>query len=204
MDRAYSVIEFKAIDEERRTIEGIASTPTTDRMDDIVEPLGMVPTDYAPFKWQHGRDAFVGDVAVGHVYSARPNAKGIPVKIQMERDDEPGHLKDILDFAWKSILKRLVRGLSIGFRALESEPIKGTFGLRFIRWELLELSAVTIPANADATITTIKSYDLYRGGRSLIVPPKGCEILPPGARSLQVPAPRAQFAIQSQLNPERD
>jgi HK97 family phage major capsid protein len=159
MNRAWSVIEFKAIDEEKRIIEGIASTPRTDRMEDIVEPMGAVIDLPVPFKWQHGKDAFVGDTAVGNVVWAKPNAKGIPVRIQIERDDEPGHLKDILDFVWKSIKKRLVRGLSIGFNDLESESIKGSFGVHFLKWEMLELSAVTIPANADATITTIKQFD---------------------------------------------
>ncbi|HFS1980608.1 TPA: hypothetical protein ACHWTF_005370, partial [Escherichia coli] len=32
-------------------------------------------------------------------------------------------------------------------------------GLHFLRWELMEVSAVTVPANAECTIRTIKSYD---------------------------------------------
>src|SRR5690606_25369784 len=53
----------------------------------------------------------------------------------------------------------LVRGLSIGFRGLDVEEIKGSWSLRFKEWEWLELSAVTIPANAEATIQAIKSID---------------------------------------------
>ena len=54
-----------------------------------------------------------------------------------------------------------MRGLSIGFKGLEVEPIKGTFGLEFKTWEWLELSAVTIPANQEATILAIKSMDMH-------------------------------------------
>jgi phage head maturation protease len=52
----------------------------------------------------------------------------------------------------------LVRGLSIGFRATKAEPIKGG-GYRFKEWNWLELSAVTIPCNAEASITSIKRFD---------------------------------------------
>lgn len=156
MDRAYSLIEIKSVNEDLREIEGIASTPTTDRMGDVVEPLGAKFNVPLPFLWQHeSRES-----AVGNVIWAKPTKNGIPVKIKIESDDVPGILKDRLDYAWRSIKKGLVRGLSIGFKGIDVEPIKDTFGLRFKTWEWLELSAVTIPANADATIATIKSIDL--------------------------------------------
>lgn len=196
MDRAYSRIEIKAVDEEKRIIAGIASTPTPDRMEDIVEPEGAEFNLPMPFLWQHNSHE-----PIGHVIHAAPSKKGIPVRIQLAKIDEPGTLKDRIDEAWQSIKSGLVRGLSIGFRALETADIKGTFGLRFIKWEWMELSAVTIPANVEATITTIKSYDQLGGARSLVVPVKGCDVLPIGARSLQVPASRA---IQRQPNPEGD
>lgn len=153
MDRAYSLLEIKSVDDDARVIEGIASTPSTDRQEDIVEPLGGVFKLPLPFLWQHGK----GQPAVGHVVTATATEAGIRVRVQLEKDDQPGPLKDLLDLAWRSIKKRLVRGLSIGFRPLDAEPIKGTFGMRFKSWEWLELSAVTIAANADANILTIKS-----------------------------------------------
>ncbi|HXV28716.1 MAG TPA: phage major capsid protein, partial [Sinorhizobium sp.] len=56
----------------------------------------------------------------------------------------------------------LVRGLSIGFKPIEYEPLdpKDPFGgLRFSAWNWYELSLVTIPANADAQISIVKSID---------------------------------------------
>ncbi|HET7375515.1 MAG TPA: hypothetical protein VFK30_02340, partial [Anaerolineae bacterium] len=38
--RAYSILEIKSFDEEQRIIEGVATTPTADRVGDIVRPLG--------------------------------------------------------------------------------------------------------------------------------------------------------------------
>ncbi|MNC16674.1 Phage capsid family protein [compost metagenome] len=43
---------------------------------------------------------------------------------------------------------------------MEHEQIAGSWGIRYIRTEVFELSAVTIPANAQATITSIKSFDI--------------------------------------------
>ncbi|MFS2324622.1 hypothetical protein U2P60_04255 [Brucella sp. H1_1004] len=38
MNRAYSVLNIRTVNEDERLIEGIASTPSADRMDDVVEP----------------------------------------------------------------------------------------------------------------------------------------------------------------------
>lgn len=155
MKRAYSVFEIKGIDEEKRIIEGIATTPKTDRVGDIVEPEGAEYKLPLPFLWQHRSDQ-----PVGHVTRAKVSADGITVQVQILKFDEPGQLKDRLDLAWHSIKTGLVRGLSIGFAPIEAADIKGTWGQRFIKWNWVELSGVTIPANEEATITSVKSYDL--------------------------------------------
>lgn len=154
MDRAYSRLEIKEVDEESRTITGIATTPSTDRMGDIVEPKGAVFSLPIPFLWQHDHLQPVGDVV-----SAKVTAKGIEVVIKLAQVLEMGPLRDRLEEAWLSIKAKLVRGLSIGFAPLDYEAIEGTWGQKYTKWEWLELSAVTIPANADASIQTIKSID---------------------------------------------
>ncbi|EBT3854204.1 phage major capsid protein, partial [Salmonella enterica] len=60
--------------------------------------------------------------------------------------------------AWASIKAGLVRGLSIGFRPIEYSFLDEG-GIRFLSWDLLEVSAVTIPANAECSIQTVKSFD---------------------------------------------
>ena len=154
MPRAYSVLEVKAIDEEKRQITGIATTPATDRVDDIVEPKGAQFKLPIPFLWQHNHDE-----PIGHVTAAKVTSAGIEVTVHLVQIEEDGKLKDRLDEAWQSIKSKLVRGLSIGFSPIESANIDGTWGRRYIKWEWLELSAVTVPANAEATITSIKSID---------------------------------------------
>lgn len=154
MNRAYSVLTVKSMDEHERILTGIATTPETDRMGDIVEPKGAEFNLPIPFLWQHDSSQ-----PIGHVTHAKVTAAGIEVKVELAKVTEPGKLKDRLDEAWQSIKAGLVRGMSIGFQAKESARIEGTYGFRFIKWAWLELSAVTIPANAGASIQTIKSAD---------------------------------------------
>lgn len=153
-NRAYMLLNHKAIDEVSRTITGIASTPSADRMDDIVEPLGAVFQTPMPLLHQHFHER-----PVGWVEFAKAQKDGIPytARIDTPEDDDPQPLKDRINTAWKEVKRKLVRGVSIGFNPLEWSFIDGSNGVRFTKWEWLELSLVTIPANAEATIQTIKA-----------------------------------------------
>lgn len=154
MNRAYSLLTLKSVDEDARELEGVATTPTADRMGDIVEPKGADFKLPIPFLWQHKSDK-----PIGHVTAAKVDGDKITVKIKILKIDEPGVLKERLDEAWQSIKHGLVQGLSIGFQPVESARIEGSYSYRFMKWLWLELSAVTIPANGEATITAIKSID---------------------------------------------
>jgi HK97 family phage major capsid protein/HK97 family phage prohead protease len=153
MDRAYSILSIKKIDDDERVIEGIASTPTPDRMGDIVDPMGAKFSVPMPLLWQHQHDK-----PVGHVEFAKPNKSGIPFRARLAKIDEPGTLRDRVEEAWQSLKAKLVSAVSIGFKSLEHSYMDNG-GIKFKEWEWLELSLVTVPANAEATITTIKSID---------------------------------------------
>lgn len=153
MNRAYSLLTVKAVDEDERVIRGIATTPAPDRMGDIVEPLGIRFKNPLPLLHQHNSDAPVGNVRFD---KATPD--GITFEARLPRIIEPGPLKDRVDTAWLEVKTGLVRGVSIGFRAIEWSRLEDG-GLRFFESEVLELSLVTVPANADATITLIRSID---------------------------------------------
>lgn len=164
MNRAYSLLEIKSVNDDAREIEGIATTPTVDVVGDIVEPKGAEFKLPIPLLWQHDSSQ-----PIGHVVSARVTRDGIRVKARFVKVDDEGTLKNRLDEAWQSVRAGLVRGLSIGFKGIETQRIQESFGTRFVKWLWLELSAVTIPANHEATITAIKSFDakaLAASGRS--------------------------------------
>lgn len=157
MKRAYAVLEIKSTAggnaAGKRSFSGIASTPAPDRTQDVVLPKGAKFKLPLPLLWQHDS----GD-PIGWITSAKVTDKGIDVAGEIADVPEEGPLKERLRTAWQYLQNKLVRGLSIGFNPIKYSFIEGG-GIEFAEWEWLELSAVTIPANQEASITTIKSID---------------------------------------------
>lgn len=154
INRAYSILHIKAISDDKRIITGMATTPEPDRVGDIVEPLGVDYKNPAPLLWMHQHDLPVGTVMFG-----KPTKDGVPFTASIPVIDEPAGLKARVDEAWQSVKAGLVRAVSIGFRAIEWSLMEDTGGFRFTKTELFELSLVSVPANAGATISAIKSLD---------------------------------------------
>jgi HK97 family phage major capsid protein/HK97 family phage prohead protease len=150
---AVSLLMVKAVNEDTREITGIATTPTPDRYGDIVMPEGAKFQLPIPLLWQHDHQSPIGEVT-----SVKVTAEGIEIKAQLVKADTPSQLAARLEEAWQSIQLGLVRGLSIGFRPIEYAYIDEG-GIRFTAWEWYELSVVTVPANAEGTIQTVKSID---------------------------------------------
>jgi HK97 family phage major capsid protein/HK97 family phage prohead protease len=176
MNRAYSVLAVKTVDEDKRTIQGIATTPSVDRVGDVIEPLGVKFKNPLPLLLHHQHNQPVGTARF-----AKPTKDGVEFEAKIPRVAEPGTLKDRVDEAWQSIKAGLIRGVSIGFRPIrpfeESIERIEDGGLRFLKTEVLELSLVAVPANQDATITLIRSLDTVAApGRGRVV-----QLHPPGA-----------------------
>ena len=165
MHRAYSLLTVKTVDGERRIITGTATTPTVDRMGDIIEPLGVSFAKFLPLLLHHDSRQPVGTVTFED-----PTEDGIEFVASLPVVDDPPALKERIDTAWASVKAGLIRGASIGFRSIEEAFNKETHGFRFIKTEVLELSLVTVPANADCTIAAVKSFDTAAPGRSRSTP----------------------------------
>src|SRR5262245_16582191 len=134
MNRAYSLLTVKAVNEDERVITGTATTPSVDRMGDIIEPLGVKFRNPLPLLLFHQHDAPVGTVKF-----SKATKDGIEFEAKLPKIAEPGTLKDRVDEAWQSVRAKLIRAVSIGFRALDPfeetvERIKGG-GLRFLKTE---------------------------------------------------------------------
>lgn len=154
LKRACTLMTVKSVNEDDRIITGIASTPSPDRDGDIMEPEGAKFRSDTPFLWQHDRSQPIGTCTPKMVKEGLQ----ITAKLVKPTSDMPSQLVARLDEAWASIKAGLVRGLSIGFRPIEYSFLDEG-GIRFLSWDLLEVSAVTIPANAECSIQTVKSFD---------------------------------------------
>ena len=154
MSKAYSTLKVKAVTEdgETRTITGIASTPKQDRDNDILDMVGAKFALPIPLLWQHNHNQPIGEVT-----DATVTDEGIEITATIVKIAEEGILKNRTDEAWQSIKSGLVKCLSIGFRPLEYNYLEDSWGLHIKEWEWYELSAVTVPANPDAVITSVKN-----------------------------------------------
>ena len=121
-NRAYALLNVKAVDTERRTFSGIATTPSPDRQNDIVDPLGIRFTNPIQLHLHHDKRLPVGTASLG-----KPTKDGIPFQASIPHIQEAGALRDRVDEAWLSVKYGLIRAVSIGFRELKDgvEVLRG-------------------------------------------------------------------------------
>jgi HK97 family phage major capsid protein/HK97 family phage prohead protease len=152
VDHAYALLEVKAVEPGRRRISGIASTPELDRVGDMFDPAGATFRNPIPLLFHHDDKSPIGTATL----TATP--AGITFDAIMPTVDDPGPLKTRTDDAWQCLKAGVITGASIGYRILEGgvEYLKSG-GRRLRKTEICELSLVTIPANAQATIRLVKS-----------------------------------------------
>ncbi len=97
MHRAYSVLEVKSVDEDKRIVEGIATTPAVDRMNDVVVSEGLEFALPFPFLYQHNARQ-----PIGLVTEAKVDSSGMRIKAQMA----PASTAVYIDEAWALISRR--------------------------------------------------------------------------------------------------
>jgi hypothetical protein len=157
VQRAYATFAVENVKEagpgRKRTFTGIASTIEADLMEDIVVPEGA--EFKLPLPLLYGHDS---GQPIGWVRAARVKKDRIEVDCEVADVDEADspELKKELAKRWTQLKSGLVRGLSIGFNPIETAQIDGSWGLKFLKWKWLELSAVVIAANQGSGVLSIK------------------------------------------------
>lgn len=149
----------KSINEEERTIDFIGSTATKDRYGDVIEQGG----------WELANFVKNPVIPWGHNYSDPPVAKATEVGLRdgnlffkgkfpsiAELSSDPNHPSDwalFVDSIYNSYKGGYLSAFSVGFIPLAWEIRKDEQGdayFVFTKCELLEVSAVTVPANPEA------------------------------------------------------
>jgi HK97 family phage prohead protease len=162
MDKAFSRLEIRSFDEDQRILRGVASSPRVDRQGDIIDPLGIsFAATGVPLLRGHNPDQ-----PIGRVRFEKPTKDGIRFEARIAKPTDPGTFKDRCDTAWAEVRSGVTDSVSVGFRPIpgEAEALPGG-GTRWKRVELLELSIVPIPANADARILETRAARLAKRNR---------------------------------------
>ncbi|MTI49462.1 MAG: hypothetical protein FH761_16640 [Firmicutes bacterium] len=154
-------VTTKALNEEERIIRFIASTENTDRDDDIIEVAGWELEEYKKNPvFLDFHDWFKAPLGKCINIIKDITAKQLIMDIKFPTIDELSsdgkniseHAKYI-DTIYMMYKNKYMNAVSVGFEPIEAEqrdPNNMFSGNKFKKQTLLELSAVSIPANADA------------------------------------------------------
>lgn len=150
--RAFSGSVIKSIDVDKRQIEFIISTAAVDRYGDIVEVSGW---DLKAYKANPV-------VLFGHNSSIPPIGKAIKTwkdgdALRSIAEFMPQDISAFAHSIFRMYQEKFLRAVSVGFKPLKWERMKDeegneTWAYRFFKQELLEFSAVPIPANPEALV----------------------------------------------------
>lgn len=145
-------INFKLgnFDDENRSFKAIASTPMLDRQGDSIEQSGWV------------LDNFIKNPVIpwAHSYWDLPVARATEIgvvdgNLQMTVQFPPEEVYDFADTVWQMYRRGFMFAFSVGFIPIEYEG-NWEDGYNFTKCELLEVSAVPVPANAGALVLAQK------------------------------------------------
>jgi HK97 family phage prohead protease len=140
---------FTSIDDETMTCTAILSTPTPDRVGDVVMPGGVDLSNYNrnPVVLLHHQSDTSLPIGRCDVTIDRVNNRLLG-RITFAKDN-PQAVQ-----AWKLVKAGMLSAVSIGFAPLSAPVLLPGGGQRFDRWELLEISLVAIPCNPQCLITS--------------------------------------------------
>ena len=161
-EKIFTSWEFKAITppatldgkipENAIYIEGYANTTTKDRVDDVV----------AAWNWSEPVLSSYMKNGFGTLLFMHRHSEPVGKILEVEGRDDGLFVRGFVSSSWKDawmVHEGLIKGFSIGYRVdwdnSRYDNISDTYYLAIK--ELLEISIVTIPANQDSLISSIKS-----------------------------------------------
>ena len=150
------------VDDDERTVTALISTDTVDRDREVLLPKGADTEKYEKnpvVQWAH--DYF--DPPIGKALWIKKGRKGITAKIKFAVTEKAEEIYQLFKAGF-------MKAFSVGFLVNEShEPTPDEIKKRpewaearriIDKWELLEFSAVPVPANPDALAVAVKSKEV--------------------------------------------
>jgi len=138
----------RGVHEDERAVEAVISSSAEDRDGDIVEVSGWVLENFLRnpvVLWMHRYEA-----PIGRCLDIRQDGDALIARTRFARTP-------LAEEIWQLYREGVLSAWSVSFIALDWEPLPSG-GRRYRRQELLEYSAVSVPANPEALNT------LYRDG----------------------------------------
>lgn len=139
----------KRLDKKNRTVTFVGTKETPDRTGDIVRAGGIELENFGKnsvFLWNHNSDI----PAIGKITSVTHSGNGLLFDVKFDGPE----VDEFADQIFQKFVSGTLSAVSIGFIPKDIEPIFSNqgelVGLDILRSELLELSAVNIPAHQDA------------------------------------------------------
>ena len=157
-------ISIKAEDLGERSVQFTISKEVTDRDGDILRAGGVDFNNYMKnpvfLGFHNSRDFPLGKVTKFWVEGNSVKAiVYFPTLDELSSDPEQASEKARLcDFCYHCYKTGMLNAVSVGFIPLEWTETKD--GYDITKWELLEFSAVAVPANQDAIAEAVKSFGL--------------------------------------------
>ena len=142
--------EIKGIDDKEQTLTAYVSTGGRDRMDEVLLPAGVDLKNYNKnpvVLWAHRYD----QPPIGKALWTKRSGEGILSKVKFASTQ---FAQDIFKLYKDGFLK----AFSVGFIPKEHEDGDGQKSPRrtYKKWEMLEYSAVPVPANPDALTLAVQ------------------------------------------------
>ena len=176
------IFQTKAEELEERTVRFKISSEVVDRDGDILIAKGCDFTNFAKnpqFLNFHNYHEF--PLGIPKNWGVEGNAVYCDVYFPTinELSTNPAEASEkakLVDFTYHCYKTGMLNAVSVGFIAKDADPNKETGGFIIKDWELLEFSAVAVPANQDAIAQAVKSFG--ESGNDIVDPIeriKACE-----------------------------
>ena len=178
--------ETVAADSDQLRVHVVMTTPTLDRQGDVVVPTGVRLDAFRRnpvVLWAHRYD--LPPVGAVDVKSLRVGPKGIEADVIFDSGSAAG--REVHGLYKRGVL----RAWSVGFiprkhEVLEDRASRKVTGYRITEWELLELSAVPVPANPEALTRSLREIEARDVEEGLL----------PVLHALKAAAGRAEGAVE--------